>query len=73
MCVLHVAHLRRSENRQTGGGCVGGVLTSPCNVSRSKDSGDPLVKYRGVTVIAGKMAPARVMHFKTHAVAFKWS
>jgi len=42
-------------------------------MSSVKDSGDQLFKYRSITVVAGKMAPGRVMHLIAHAVALKLS
>jgi hypothetical protein len=68
--------LSASENRQTGGGCVGGLLTCPCKVSSIKDGGSPSTRYGWVASINGRTAPTKLMHLSAHAselLELSWS
>ena len=55
------------ENRQTGGGCVGGLLTCPCNSPSTKDGGAASTKC-GSETVAGKMAPTKLKHLSAQVM-----
>jgi hypothetical protein len=56
------------ENRQTGGGCVGGLLTCPRNAPLTKDGGAASTSCGGKTA-AGKIAATKLKHLSAHATA----
>jgi hypothetical protein len=55
------------ENRQTGGGCVGGLLTCPYNSPSTKDGGAASTKSGNETV-AGKIAPTKLKHLSAQVM-----
>jgi len=55
------------ENRQTGGGWVGGLLTCPCNSLSTKDGGAASTKC-GSETVAGKIAPTKLKHLSAQVM-----
>jgi hypothetical protein len=56
-----------SEDRQTGGGCVGGLMTCSRNASINENSGTASA-ICGSDTFAGKIAPKTLMHLIAHEV-----
>jgi hypothetical protein len=63
-CALVAVSL--SENRQIGGGCVGGV-TWPYKMPAEKDCGGPSIKC-GSGIAAGNIAATKLKHLKAQAM-----
>jgi hypothetical protein len=64
------------EDRQTGGGCVGGLFVRPRNLSFVNDRGTASTMYRSVTTVDGKNTPTKLMHLSAHAtelLELSWS
>ncbi len=55
------------KNRQTGGGCVGGLLACPRSASSTKDGKAASTWHGWVTTNAGRTTPTKLMHFRAHA------
>src|SRR5450759_5973476 len=58
--------LSPSEKRQTGGGCVGGLLTCPRNVSSTNAGGAPSTKCDSESA-AGNIAATKLKRLSAHA------
>jgi hypothetical protein len=56
------------ENRQPGGGCVGGLLACPRSASFTKDGGAASTRCGRATTIAGKTAPTKLTHLSAQAI-----
>ena len=55
-----------SENRQIGGGCIGGLIW-PCKVGSEKDCGITSTAY-GSETAAGKVMPTKLKHLRAQAI-----
>lgn len=56
----------RAKERQTGGGCVGGLGTCPCKVPLLTGAGAASIEC-GDQIAAAKMAPTNLKHLYAHA------
>src|SRR5262249_2497041 len=59
------AAMTASEKRQMVGGCVGGLLTYPCNLSPTKDGRPPSI-ISGREIAAENNIPVKLKHFSEH-------